>query len=169
MPPRRSSRSEYASSPFRSEAIAMHENAIRISTAKLRSLSAAKGNRASISVYGQGKLTQRQRLFGLAQRARRVRLRGQQPRQSNATTRRLAVANLAIRGIEADIGKEHTDTFRHDRRGDYALANPPFSESNRFHKDDDMRWRLGVQPKGNANFAWMQHFIHQRNNNQYVV
>jgi len=84
--------------------------------------------------------------------------------ESNATTRRLAIMNLAIRGIEADFGPEHADTFRRDLhpdlRADYVLANPPFNDSDWFRKDDDVRWRYGVPPKGNANFAWVQHFIH---------
>jgi len=84
--------------------------------------------------------------------------------ESNATTRRLAVMNLALRGIEADFGSEHADTFRRDLhpdlRADYVLANPPFNDSDWFRKDDDVRWRFGVPPKGNANFAWVQHFIH---------
>jgi type I restriction enzyme M protein len=84
--------------------------------------------------------------------------------ESNSTTRRLAVMNLAIRGIEADFGPEHADTFRRDLhpdlRADYVLANPPFNDSDWFRKDDDVRWQFGVPPKGNANFAWVQHFIH---------
>ncbi|CAK0753860.1 putative type I restriction enzyme HindVIIP M protein [Gammaproteobacteria bacterium] len=84
--------------------------------------------------------------------------------ESNSTTRRLAIMNLAIRGIEADFGPEHADTFRHDLhpdlRADYVLANPPFNDSDWFRKDDDVRWQFGVPPKGNANFAWVQHFIH---------
>jgi type I restriction enzyme M protein len=84
--------------------------------------------------------------------------------ESNATTRRLAIMNLAIRGIEADFGPEHADTFRRDLhpdlRADYVLANPPFNDSDWFRKDDDVRWQYGVPPKGNANFAWVQHFIH---------
>jgi type I restriction-modification system DNA methylase subunit len=84
--------------------------------------------------------------------------------ESNATTRRLAIMNLAIRGIEADFGEEHADTFRRDLhpdlRADYVLANPPFNDSDWFRKDDDVRWQFGVPPKGNANFAWVQHFIH---------
>ena len=84
--------------------------------------------------------------------------------ESNATTRRLAVMNLALRGIEADFGEEHADTFRRDLhpdlRADYVLANPPFNDSDWFRKDDDVRWLYGVPPKGNANFAWVQHFIH---------
>jgi len=84
--------------------------------------------------------------------------------ESNATTRRLAVMNLAIRGIEADFGPEHADTFRRDLhpdlRADFVLANPPFNDSDWSRKDDDVRWQFGVPPKGNANFAWVQHFIH---------
>ena len=84
--------------------------------------------------------------------------------ESNATTRRLAVMNLALRGIEADFGPEHADSFRRDLhpdlRADYVLANPPFNDSDWYRKDDDVRWRFGVPPKGNANFAWVQHFVH---------
>jgi type I restriction enzyme M protein len=84
--------------------------------------------------------------------------------ESNATTRRLAVMNLAIRGIEADFGPEHADSFRRDLhpdlRADYVIANPPFNDSDWFRKDDNVRWQFGVPPKGNANFAWVQHFIH---------
>lgn len=92
--------------------------------------------------------------------------------ESNATTRRLAIMNLAIRGIEADIGKEHADTFRNvqhpDLRADYVIANPPFNDSDWFRKDDDVRWQYGVPPKGNANFAWVQHFIHHLAPNGYA-
>jgi len=92
--------------------------------------------------------------------------------ESNATTRRLAIMNLAIRGIEADIGKEHADSFRNvqhpDLRADYVLANPPFNDSDWFRKDDDVRWQFGVPPKGNANFAWVQHFIHHLAPNGYA-
>ncbi len=61
--------------------------------------------------------------------------------ESNATTRRLAVMNLAIRGIEADFGAEHADTFRRplhpDLRADFVIANPPFNDSDWFRKDDE--------------------------------
>ena len=84
--------------------------------------------------------------------------------ESNPTTRRLAIMNLALRGIEADFGAENADTFRRDLhpdlRADYVIANPPFNDSDWFRKDDDVRWQYGVPPKGNANFAWVQHFIH---------
>ena len=70
--------------------------------------------------------------------------------ESNATTWRLAMMNLAIRGIEADLGPEHADTFRRDLhpdlRADYVLANPPFNDSDWFRKDDDVRWQYGVPP-----------------------
>ncbi|WP_010583953.1 class I SAM-dependent DNA methyltransferase [Schlesneria paludicola] len=84
--------------------------------------------------------------------------------ESNPTTRRLAIMNLALRGIEADFGIENADTFRRDLhpdlRADFVLANPPFNDSDWFRKDDDVRWKFGVPPKGSANFAWVQHFIH---------
>ena len=84
--------------------------------------------------------------------------------ESNATTRRLAMMNLAIRGIEADLGEEQADTFRRDLhpdlRADFVLANPPFNDSDWFRKDDDARWQFGLPPRGNANFAWVQHFIY---------
>ena len=84
--------------------------------------------------------------------------------ESNATTRRLAVMNLALRGIEADFGPEQADTFRRDLhpdlRADFILANPPFNDSDWARKDDDVRWKFGIPPNGNANFAWVQHFIH---------
>jgi type I restriction enzyme M protein len=84
--------------------------------------------------------------------------------ESNPTTRRLAIMNLALRGIEADLGPESADTFRRDLhpdlRADFVIANPPFNDSDWFRKDDDVRWKFGVPPKGNANFAWVQHFIH---------
>ena len=84
--------------------------------------------------------------------------------ESNATTRRLAIMNLAIRGIEADFGPEQADTFRRDLHKDlkaqFVIANPPFNDSDWHRNDEDVRWQYGVPPKGNANFAWVQHFIH---------
>jgi hypothetical protein len=92
--------------------------------------------------------------------------------------RRLAIMNLALRGIEADFGPEHADTFRRDLhpglRADTATrvsakpksrshlagllrserqlpANPPFNDSDWLRKDDDVRWQFGVPPKGNGN------------------
>ena len=95
------------------------------------------GARADISIYGQ---------------------------ESNYTTWRLAKMNLAIRGIEGQIA--YGDTFHNDRhpdlKADFILANPPFNVSDWGGERlaNDQRWRYGVPPKGNANFAWVQHIIH---------
>jgi type I restriction enzyme M protein len=83
--------------------------------------------------------------------------------ESNYTTWRLAKMNLAIRGIDAQIA--HGDTFHNDRhpdlKADWVLANPPFNDSDWRGEllKDDKRWVYGVPPAGNANFAWVQHFI----------
>jgi type I restriction enzyme M protein len=83
--------------------------------------------------------------------------------ESNYTTWRLAKMNLAIRGIDAQIA--HGDTFHNDRypdlKADYVLANPPFNDSDWRGEllKEDKRWAYGVPPAGNANFAWVQHFI----------
>ncbi len=96
-----------------------------------------KGTKADISIYGQ---------------------------ESNHTTWRLARMNLAIRGIEGQIA--HGDSFHNDHhpdlRADFILANPPFNVSD-WGGDrliDDKRWKYGTPPKGNANFAWVQHMVH---------
>ena len=95
------------------------------------------GNRRNISIYGQ---------------------------DSNPTTRKLALMNLAIRGIEADLGGFAADTFANDLhsmlKADFILANPMFNQSDWHRIDDDVRWRYGLPPLGNANFAWLQHMIH---------
>ena len=84
--------------------------------------------------------------------------------ESNYTTWRLAKMNLAIRGIEGQIA--HGDSFHNDRhpdlKADFILANPPFNVSDwgGARLTDDRRWRYGVPPKGNANFAWVQHMVH---------
>ena len=84
--------------------------------------------------------------------------------ESNYTTWRMARMNLAIRGIEGRI--EHGDSFRNDRhpdlRADYILANPPFNVSDWGGEQlrDDKRWEYGAPPVGNANFAWVQHFLY---------
>ena len=84
--------------------------------------------------------------------------------ESNYTTWRMAKMNLAIRGIDRQI--EHGDSFHNDRhpdlKADYILANPPFNVSD-WGGDrlrDDKRWQYGIPPAGNANFTWVQHFIH---------
>lgn len=85
--------------------------------------------------------------------------------ESNPTTWKLCQMNLAIRGIEANIGKENADTFFNDQhkslRADYILANPPFNSSNwgADRLKEDYRWKFGTPPAGNANFAWLQHMI----------
>src|SRR5260370_268244 len=100
-------------------------------------IEAHSGKRGDISIYGE---------------------------ESNYTTWRLAKMNLAIRGIEAQIA--HGDSFHNDRhpdlKEDYVLANPPFNDSDWRGAllKDDKRWVYGLPPAGNANFAWVQHFIH---------
>ena len=85
---------------------------------------------------------------------------------SNPTTWKMAQMNLAIRGIDADLGKYNADTFFNDchptMRADYIMANPPFNLSD-WGADklaDDVRWQYGLPPAGNANFAWLQHMIY---------
>ena len=107
----------------------------------IRAHASGNGNggraRADISIYGQ---------------------------ESNYTTWRLAKMNLAIRGIEGRIA--HGDSFHDDRhpdlKADFILANPPFNVSDWGGERlaDDRRWRFGAPPKGNANFAWVQHIVH---------
>lgn len=97
------------------------------------------GKRTDISVYGQ---------------------------EFTDTTWKLAKMNLALRGIEADLGDRSADSFSQDLhpdlRADFILANPPFNVSNWWDPklQDDPRWKYGTPPEGNANFAWVQHFLH---------
>lgn len=97
------------------------------------------GNKDDIAVYGQ---------------------------ESNPTTWRLCKMNLAIRGITGNIGAQNADSFRNDLhkdlKADYILANPPFNISDWGGENlkDDVRWKYGVPPAGNANYAWIQHMIH---------
>ncbi len=86
--------------------------------------------------------------------------------ESNNTTWRLAKMNLAIRGISNNLGAENADSFHRDLhpdlKADYVLANPPFNMSD-WGGDrlrEDKRWVYGIPPVGNANYAWIQHFIH---------
>ena len=85
---------------------------------------------------------------------------------ANPTTRKMALMNLAIHGIEADLGGYNADTFHNDLhktlKADFILANPPFnlSDWNDGSLNDDPRWKYGLPPSGNANFAWLQHMIH---------
>lgn len=86
--------------------------------------------------------------------------------ESNNTTWKLAAMNLALRGIEANLGKENADSFHRDLhpdlKADYILANPPFNSSDWGGERlrEDKRWVYGVPPTGNANFAWVQNFIY---------
>ncbi|CAB4584438.1 MAG: N-6 DNA methylase [Actinobacteria bacterium] len=97
------------------------------------------GKRNDISVYGQ---------------------------EYTAATWRLAKMNLAIRGIEANLGDRADDTFHRDLhpdlRADFVIANPPFNVSDWYSDTlrDDARWRYGQPPAGNGNYAWIQHFVH---------
>lgn len=97
------------------------------------------GKRTDISVYGQ---------------------------EYTDTTWKLAKMNLALRGIEADLGPRSADSFTEDLhpdlRADFVIANPPFNVSDWWDAKlaDDPRWKYGTPPQSNANFAWVQHFIH---------
>ena len=104
-----------------------------------RFVRAHTGTRNDISVYGQ---------------------------EQNPTTWRLAKMNLALRGIDANLGPQWADSFRDDLhpdlRADFVLANPPFNISQ-WGQDalrEDPRWAYGTPPAGNANFAWIQHMLH---------
>ena len=85
--------------------------------------------------------------------------------ESNADTWKMAKMNLAIRGIDANLGEYHADTFFNDLhptlKADFIMANPPFNLSNWGQEKlkDDKRWIYGTPPAGNANFAWIQHMI----------
>jgi len=86
--------------------------------------------------------------------------------EANPTTRKMALMNLAIHGIDADLGGYNADTFHNGLhktlKADFILANPPFnlSDWNDGSLNDDQRWKYGLPPSGNANFAWLQHMIH---------
>ena len=86
--------------------------------------------------------------------------------EANPTTWRLAAMNLAIRGIDFNLGKEPADTFARDQhpdlRADFVLANPPFNISDWWHGslEGDPRWVYGTPPQGNANYAWLHHMLH---------
>lgn len=102
-------------------------------------VSAHGGNRKNVSIFGQ---------------------------ESNPTTWKLAHMNLAIHSIEANLSSRPADTFlqpQHpDLKADFILANPPFNVSDWGQKivQEDVRWKFGTPPAGNANYAWIQHFIH---------
>ena len=86
--------------------------------------------------------------------------------EMNSTTWKLCKMNLAIRGLDANLGPHHDDTFHHDLhktlKADFILANPPFNISDWGGNQltDDVRWKFGIPPAGNANYAWLQHMIY---------
>jgi type I restriction enzyme M protein len=84
--------------------------------------------------------------------------------ESNQTTWRLCNMNLAIRGIEGNIkwGNSFSNDLHKDLKADYILANPPFNDSDWGGENlrEDIRWKYGIPPAGNANFAWVSHFIY---------
>ena len=100
---------------------------------------AHSGKRGTVAVYGQ---------------------------EANADTWKMAKMNMAIRGIDADFGPYQADTFTNDLhpqlKADFILANPPFNYHpwNQEKLTDDPRWKYGLPPAGNANYAWIQHMIH---------
>ena len=89
--------------------------------------------------------------------------------ESNPTTWKLAKMNLAIRGLEANLGVHNADTFHDDLhktlKANYILANPPFNVSDWGGErlQDDIRWKYGIPPATNANFAWLEHMLHHLN------
>jgi len=111
---------------------------------------------------GSGGMFVQAEKFVLARRGRRddLTVYGQ---ESNERTWRLATMNLAIHGIDANLSSGPEDTFFADRhpglKADFILANPPFNMSDWAREADDPRWRYGVPPAGNANFAWLQHIV----------
>ena len=86
--------------------------------------------------------------------------------EMNSTTWKLCKMNLAIRGLDANLGPHQDDTFHHDLhktlKADYILANPPFNISDWGGNQltDDVRWKFGIPPAGNANYAWLQHMVY---------
>ena len=89
--------------------------------------------------------------------------------ESNPTTWKLAAMNMAIRGIDFNFGKKNADSFLDDQhpdlRADYVMANPPFNIKEWWHAklENDVRWKYGTPPKGNANFGWIQHMLYHLN------
>lgn len=111
---------------------------------------------------GSGGMFVQAEKFVLAHRGRRddIAVYGQ---ESNERTWRLATMNLAIHGISGNLSTRWADTFVQDKhpdvKADFILANPPFNMSDWARNAQDVRWRFGAPPAGNANFAWLQHII----------
>ena len=101
--------------------------------------------------------------YDAAEQKKHISVYGQ---ESNPTTWKLAAMNMAIRGIDFNFGKKNDDTFTGDQhpdlRADFVMANPPFNMKDWWSESlaEDARWKYGTPPKGNANFAWMQHMLH---------
>lgn len=101
--------------------------------------------------------------YDAAEQKKHISVYGQ---ESNPTTWKLAAMNMAIRGIDFNFGKKNADTFldnQHpDLRADFVMANPPFNIKDWWSESlaEDVRWQYGTPPKGNANFAWIQHMLH---------
>ncbi len=111
---------------------------------------------------GSGGMFVQAEKFVLAHRGRRddIAVYGQ---ESNERTWRLAKMNLALHGISGNLATRWADTFYEDKhpdlKADYILANPPFNDSDWWRNTEDPRWRFGMPPAGNANFAWLQHIV----------
>ncbi len=101
--------------------------------------------------------------YDAAEQKKQISVYGQ---ESNPTTWKLAAMNMAIRGIDFNFGKKNADSFLDDQhpdlRADFVMANPPFNMKEWWHEKlaGDVRWKYGTPPKGNANFAWLQHMLH---------
>lgn len=101
--------------------------------------------------------------YNVVEQKRNISVYGQ---ESNPTTWKLAAMNMAIRGIDFNFGKKNADTLLDDQhpdlRADFVMANPPFNMKEWWSAklENDVRWKYGTPPQGNANFAWMQHMIH---------
>ncbi|MCW8127607.1 type I restriction-modification system subunit M [Microbulbifer halophilus] len=105
----------------------------------------------------------REQRYNAAEQKKHISVYGQ---ESNPTTWRLAAMNMAIRGIDFNFGNKNADSFLDDQhpdlRADFVMANPPFNMKDWWSESlaGDARWKYGTPPKGNANFAWMQHMLH---------
>ncbi|MEA2119753.1 class I SAM-dependent DNA methyltransferase [Halovibrio sp. HP20-50] len=101
--------------------------------------------------------------YDAAEQRKHISVYGQ---ESNPTTWRLAAMNMAIRGLDFNFGNKNADTFLNDQhpdlRADFVMANPPFNMKDWWSESlaDDARWKYGTPPKGNANFAWLQHMLY---------
>jgi len=104
--------------------------------------------------------------YNAAEQKKHISVYGQ---ESNPTTWKLAAMNMAIRGIDFNFGKKNADTFLDDQhpdlRADFVMANPPFNIKDWWHAklEDDVRWKYGTPPAGNANYGWIQHMLHHLN------